>query len=40
MHFYCIFCDIEVKTDLKRHRGCGRLVKTQTIKNPEISDKI
>ena len=29
MHFYCNFCDMEVKTDLKTHRECGGLVQTQ-----------
>ena len=38
MHFYCIFCDIEVKTDLRKHRECSRLVKTHTINFPKISD--
>ena len=38
MHFYCVFCDIEVKTDLKIHRECIRVVKTHTINFPKISD--
>ena len=39
MHFYCTFWDEEVETDLKLHRGCGRLVQTHTINNPIFSDK-
>ena len=38
MHFYCNICDKEVKTDLKRHRVCGKLGQTQTINNPKLSD--
>ena len=38
MFFYCNFCDIEVETDLKKHRGCARLVQTRTITNAKNSD--
>ena len=38
MHFYCNICDKEVKTDLKKHRVCGKLVQTLTINNPKISE--
>ena len=39
MHFYCNICDKEVKTDLKKHRVCGKLVQTNTINIPKTSDK-
>ena len=38
MHFCCNICDKEVKTDLKNHRVCGKLVQTHTINTPKISD--
>ena len=39
MHFYCSFCDKEVETDPKKHRGCGRLIQTHTFNDPKFSDK-
>ena len=38
MHFYCNIRDKEVKTKLKNHRVCGKVVQTHTINNPKISD--
>ena len=38
MHFYCIICDKEVETDLKKHGGCDRLVQTHIKNNPINSD--
>ena len=38
MHFYCNACDKEVETDLKKHRGGGKLVQTHTKNNPKFSD--
>ena len=38
MHFSCNICDKEVETDLKKHRECGKLVRTHTFNNPKISD--
>ena len=37
MHFYCNLCDKEIKTDIKKHRKCGKLVQTLIINNPKIS---
>ena len=37
MLFCCIFCDIENKTELKKHNGCGRLVQTHSINNSKVS---
>ena len=31
-------CDKEVKTDLKKHKECGKLVQTHTINFPKNAD--
>ena len=38
LHFYCNFCDKEVKTDFKKRSVCGKLVQTRTFNNPKISE--